>query len=120
MKSIKSWETITNIGLKIKEEWLKLSKKHNLKITTGGIPAFINFQIESRDWLKYKTYLTQEMLKKGFLASNSVYACIDHKDETVEFAEDPEEPIEAPEEPHPHFGSHHAGLPNAAEGQNRP
>ena len=84
MKNVKSWEKITEIGLKIKNGWLKLSKKYNLKITTSGIPAFINFKIESKNWLKYKTYLTQEMLKKGFLASNSVYACTEHKDEVIE------------------------------------
>ena len=28
----------------------------------------------------YKTYITQEMLKKGFLASNVVYASLAHKD----------------------------------------
>ena len=32
----------------------------------------------SKNHLKYKTFLTQEMLKKGMLASNSVYSCIEH------------------------------------------
>jgi hypothetical protein len=31
--------------------------------------------------LKYKTYLTQEMLKKGILASTNFYACVEHKNE---------------------------------------
>ena len=28
MKNIKSWETVTNIGLKIKDGWLNLAKKY--------------------------------------------------------------------------------------------
>jgi len=30
---------------------------------------------------KYKTLITQEMLKKGYLASTNFYACTAHKDE---------------------------------------
>ena len=39
--------------------------------------------------MSYKTLITQEMLKKGYLASNCVYTCIEHKQELVDgyFAE---------------------------------
>ena len=30
------------------------------------------------NFLKYKTFITQEMLKKGFLATNSVYVSMLH------------------------------------------
>ena len=30
---------------------------------------------------KYKSFITQEMLKKGFLASTHFYACTEHSDE---------------------------------------
>jgi hypothetical protein len=34
--------------------------------------------------LKYKTFITQEMLKKGFLASTNFYASIAHSDSDFE------------------------------------
>ena len=48
------------------------------------MPAFINYKLDYRDWPKYKTYITQEMLKNNFLASNAVYTCIDHSDDIIE------------------------------------
>jgi glutamate-1-semialdehyde 2,1-aminomutase len=33
--------------------------------------------------MKYKTFVTQEMLKKGFLASTNFYACTEHKDQHI-------------------------------------
>jgi hypothetical protein len=36
------------------------------------------------NWLKYKTFLTQEMLKNGFLASNAFFACTEHKEKIIE------------------------------------
>jgi hypothetical protein len=36
------------------------------------------------NWLKYKTLISQEMLKKGYLAANSVYVCTHHKQEIVD------------------------------------
>ena len=38
----------------------------------------IGFGIQSDDWLKYKTYITQEMLKNNILASNVIYVCTEH------------------------------------------
>ena len=38
------------------------------------------YSFNHSDSLKYKTYLTQEMLKKGFLASTNFYPCIEHRD----------------------------------------
>ncbi len=34
--------------------------------------------------LAYKTLVTQEMLKKGYLATNSVYSCINHNKQIVD------------------------------------
>ena len=50
----------------------------------NGLPALINFSIPVENWLKYKTLITQEMLKKGFLVTNSVYVCIDHTSEIID------------------------------------
>ena len=78
MEREKSWQTITQIGNNISSQWQSLADKHELDISTWGLPALSGFSINSDDWLKYKTLITQEMLKKNILASNSVYVCTEH------------------------------------------
>ena len=78
MERGKSWEQITAIGKEIGKRWQALADKYELPIEISGLPALVNFSIPVEDWLKYKTFITQEMLKKGFLASNSVYVCTEH------------------------------------------
>ena len=83
MESMRSWETITKTGLDIREGWQRLADKYDLKINHWGLPALTGFSFESEDALKYKTLITQEMLKKGYLAGNSVYVCTEHTKEIV-------------------------------------
>jgi glutamate-1-semialdehyde 2,1-aminomutase len=74
----KSWDKITNTGKNITHSWQILAKKYELNLSTWGLPALCGFTINSKDSLKYKTYITQEMLKKEVLASNVVYSSICH------------------------------------------
>lgn len=83
MEREKSWEKITNIGNKISEIWKKLAERYELPISIFGIPALIKFRFNSKLNLEYKTLITQEMLKKGYLAANSVYVCTKHNDEIL-------------------------------------
>jgi len=78
MERIESWATVTETGKLIRLGWQELADKHELRISHWGLPALAGFSFESNNNLIYKTLITQEMLAKGFLASNSVYACIDH------------------------------------------
>ena len=84
MEKIKSWDIITKTGKKIKKNWEKLSKSYNLKITVSGLDALCSFSFKSSNSNKYKTLITQEMLKKKYLASNLVYVSIAHDDKTVD------------------------------------
>ncbi|MBU3576932.1 aminotransferase class III-fold pyridoxal phosphate-dependent enzyme [Polynucleobacter sp. UK-Kesae-W10] len=84
MEREKSWETITSIGKDIRERWQKLADKHNLNIEHWGLPALTGFSFKGEDALAYKTLITQEMLAKGFLASNCVYVCTEHTPDVVE------------------------------------
>ena len=79
MEKEKSWTKITNIGIEIVDRWEKLGKVYNLPIQISGLPSLAVFTIKSNNWIKYKTFICQEMLKNGFLASNLIYSCIDHK-----------------------------------------
>ena len=84
MEKLKSWEKITRIGLDIKEGWQRIANKFDLKMNISGIPSLASFSFDSKNDLKYKTLITQEMLKRGFLASNSCYSCISHNPEIIE------------------------------------
>jgi glutamate-1-semialdehyde 2,1-aminomutase len=89
MGRIKSWETITQTGLSIRQGWQKLADKHGLSISHWGLAALTGFTITSENALAYKTLITQEMLAKGYLAGNSVYVCIEHTSQVVaDFFED--------------------------------
>jgi glutamate-1-semialdehyde 2,1-aminomutase len=81
MEREQSWHKITDTGKKMQKGWLALAKKNDLDITVSGIPAMTSYSFNSRNALEYKTLITQEMLKKGFLASTIFYACTEHTDE---------------------------------------
>jgi glutamate-1-semialdehyde 2,1-aminomutase len=93
MERLRSWETITNTGLAIRARWQKLADKHGLRINHWGIPALAGFTFESQSALEYKTLMTQEMLAKGFLASNSVYSSTEHSPEVVDAYFDALDPV---------------------------
>ena len=78
MESVKSWEQITSTGLNIRKGWQQLADKNKIKISHWGLLSLTGFTIESENSLAYKTLITQEMLSKGYLASNSVYVSTEH------------------------------------------
>lgn len=75
---------LINIGNKIKERWKKLSEEHELNIDIIGIPPLATFKFNYGNYLELQTLFTQEMLKRGYLASKSVYVSYAHNDEIVE------------------------------------
>ena len=84
MQRVQSWETITQTGLMIRERWQQLADKHGLQIDHWGLPALTGYTFKSDNALAYKTLITQEMLAKGYLASNSVYVSTEHTPEVVD------------------------------------
>lgn len=78
MARTKSWDTITQTGLNIRQRWQQLADKHGLQIDHWGLPALTGYTFKSDNALAYKTLITQEMLAKGYLAGNSVYVCTEH------------------------------------------
>jgi glutamate-1-semialdehyde 2,1-aminomutase len=84
MEREKSWERITAIGRAIGERWQALARKHGLPLELSGLPALIGFSLPVHDMLKYKTLITQEMLKKGILATTEVYVCTEHHPAVVD------------------------------------
>ena len=83
MDRIKSWDIITAIGEKVSKGWKNLAKKYCLDINVYGIPALSSLSFSSLNHNKYKTFITQEMLAKGYLAGTMFYASISHTDEII-------------------------------------
>jgi glutamate-1-semialdehyde 2,1-aminomutase len=77
MEKIKSWDIISILGKKIKANWESLAKKNNIKLKISGLSALPRFNFENNN-LYYKTFVSQEFLKKNFLASNAIYLCTEH------------------------------------------
>jgi len=84
MEREKSWEAITKTGYKIKKTWNMLAQKHNISISISGLSAILQMRFLSKFNLAYKTIITQEMLKRGYLASNLVYVCTEHSSEILD------------------------------------
>jgi glutamate-1-semialdehyde 2,1-aminomutase len=84
MEERQSWIEITKVGERIRFGWLESAKANNLDISIGGLPALSSFVFKYPNHAELKTFLTQEMLKRGFLASNLFYASISHSNEVVE------------------------------------
>ncbi|SVE00261.1 uncharacterized protein METZ01_LOCUS453115, partial [marine metagenome] len=53
-----------------------------IKIT--GLPSITSFDLLLPDFQKYKTLITQEMLKNNFLAGTSIFICTEHTDSEVD------------------------------------
>ena len=83
MERLQSWDRITKIGENIRMKWQDLADKHVLSIQHWGLPSLTGFTIYGPNSLAYKTLITQEMLGRGYLAANSVYACIEHTPEVI-------------------------------------
>ena len=84
MERIMSWEKITEIGLSVTARWKALAEKHALSVKTGGLPAITSFAFDSPKSMEYKTLITQEMLAKGYLATNLMFICTEHSPEVLD------------------------------------
>jgi glutamate-1-semialdehyde 2,1-aminomutase len=78
MQEVKSWEILAANSNYIREQ-LALSF-HTFKIPAkfSGLLPLISFQFEHKDFQAIKTYLTQEMLLSGYLASNLIVVSTQH------------------------------------------
>ncbi len=75
---------LVKMGKLIELGWRKLAKKHNLKIEIFNISSLISFKFDyGKDSQALHTLFNQEMLRRGFLTSKSVYTCYSHKEEHV-------------------------------------
>ena len=79
MEREKSWDKVTELGGYLKKGWEKIANLNNLEIDTMGLDSLAAFAFKSKNHLKYKTFIAQEMLKYGYLGSTIFYASTKHK-----------------------------------------
>ena len=79
------WEKQSEYGRLIQEGWKAKADEAGLDLEIGGILPMSHFAVKgSESPLVYKTFVTQEMLKRGYLASNSFYTSNAHSPEIIE------------------------------------
>ena len=78
MEKEKPWETAKKVGLKIREIWQEAARQSGVEISLSGLPALSSYSIVSENSLAYKTLVTQEFLKRGYLAGTILYASNAH------------------------------------------
>ena len=84
MEKENTGEQIINIGNKVKKGWSEIADSNNLDILISGIPSLCGFTLKGNDTQKFRTLITQEMLKRGYLATTSIYSCLEHSDAIID------------------------------------
>ena len=79
------WEKQSEYGKLVQDGWKAKAEAAGLNIDIGGILPMSHFAIIGDERpLVYKTFVTQEMLKRGYLASNAFYTSFAHSPEIIE------------------------------------
>ena len=84
MERKKTWRVITQMGLYARKKLKALSKKHRVKINVWGLPALVGYTVKNDYNNYFKTFITQEMLKNGFIFGNCIYLCINHNRKIID------------------------------------
>ena len=79
----KVWEILPKIGRTIKENWEKISIMTGTEISISGIDAMPRFSFTKDSDNIFRTYFTQEMLKRGFLATTGINVSTVHSNEIL-------------------------------------
>ncbi len=77
MERLKPWKKIITYGKFVKKKWKNIFEKYNLKVKIFGLDTMPSFLFLYKHNL-YRQYFTDEMLKKGYLATNSFYISVPH------------------------------------------
>ena len=75
-------EHMNKMGKKVQDGWTALAEKHGLKVHVSGIYPLGHVCFEASP-LELKTLFIQEMIKRGFLASDAYYATLAHTEQDV-------------------------------------
>jgi glutamate-1-semialdehyde aminotransferase len=70
---------LAEVGEMMREGWRQAAEKAGLSITVTGVPALTYFSFNYENAQAIRTLFTQEMLERGYLATNAFYATYAHK-----------------------------------------
>jgi len=76
-------EHLIHMGKIVQKGWREQADTAELRIEIGGIYPMSHFSFGGPQTLECKTYFTQEMLRRGYLASTAFYASLAHTEEIV-------------------------------------
>lgn len=82
-KALNAHEHLIQIGRLVQEGWASAGKRHSLPLKISGIFPLSHFEFDDESHPVMKSYFIQEMLAKGFLASNQFYSMLPHTMEHV-------------------------------------
>jgi glutamate-1-semialdehyde 2,1-aminomutase len=82
MEKTKPWIKINKTGNYIKKKWKEISLKYNVGINVLGLNAMPTFIFNDNHEI-LKTYMTQEMLKKNILTTNTIYISTAHSNKLI-------------------------------------
>lgn len=75
---------LIRMGTLVQEGWRKASERAELPLKVSGIPPLGHFVFIGEEHQVARTFFTQIMLERGFLATNAFYATYAHNDHHVE------------------------------------
>ena len=78
MEQVRPWETAIEFGFEVQKIWKEAAEANGLKISVSGLPALSSYSFQYAENLAYKTLITQEFLKRGYLAGTILYASYAH------------------------------------------
>jgi len=84
MERNKVQEHLVKIGKIVQDGWNDIAKRAGLSIHTGSIYPLSHFDFQNKEPLVLKTLFTQEMLARGYLATNSFYCSFAHSEDIVQ------------------------------------
>ena len=85
MERIKSWKIIESTGKYFRKKLLQISLKNRIKIKLNDSISIISFSIIGKyQHIIYKNFISQEMLKKNIIFSDTVYISVAHNKKIVD------------------------------------
>lgn len=95
MEKINSPSRVIAVGEQVQAGWKAISERTGIEINISGMPSVSAFGFVHDNPLACKTYLTQEMLKRGYLATTALYASCAHEGEVEAYLDNLEAVFEA-------------------------
>ena len=82
-RRIDAGSTLVAIGRRVQEGWQRAAERAGLPIEVSGIPSLASFSLPGPDSAARTTLFIQELLERGFLASDRFYPTVTHEERFV-------------------------------------